>query len=333
MSTTFDPYIEDESPTSIEASRIEDSEHYSVNLVLCKICMNLPKNLVQCQKCQISVCLECIRKWNKPGTCIQRCTNTKFVKPSIITMGLLSGIKVACSFKNNGCKESVLYDQVDSHEATCKFLEVREDIIRIRKSPNGITKDPYDFNRLRRIVQKEECSGCGKTMCKKYLPRHMERSCSSIQENCPYCSTLVPKRGMFGHRLLCGEEPDICPECNAIYTRKERRAHICTDSIVQTLIKANEDQSKKNSQLSKDLKEKDDNLKFLESTLAAEHKKRSDAKERIRCLEDRIRELECKQYLTAESIESENTFLSGDMSSTFYNFHDDLSDLPWENLY
>lgn len=46
---------------------------------------------------------------------------TKICKPPVIVSNLLSRLRLVCAFKDRGCSDVLLLDQIERHEASCRF--------------------------------------------------------------------------------------------------------------------------------------------------------------------------------------------------------------------
>jgi len=85
-------------------------------------------------------------------------------------MSLLSKAKIDCKYTSSGCNEKVLYDQLEKHEAKCKF-------------------------------QKIICKFCKTAVFLFKLEEH-ELTCDSAEKPCPHCHQLIPVKKIKDHDPL-----------------------------------------------------------------------------------------------------------------------------------
>lgn len=105
-----------------DTSRFTDLPAFLEEELTCTICYCiLSKAIVT--PCGHAFCRDCIVTWfAQEKTCpVCRKVVTKICKPPVIVSNLLSRLRLVCSFKDRGCGEVTSLDQMDRHEATCRF--------------------------------------------------------------------------------------------------------------------------------------------------------------------------------------------------------------------
>eukprot|EP01016_Furgasonia_blochmanni_P001074 TRINITY_DN1038_c0_g1_i2.p1 TRINITY_DN1038_c0_g1~~TRINITY_DN1038_c0_g1_i2.p1 ORF type:complete len:377 (+),score=33.70 TRINITY_DN1038_c0_g1_i2:145-1131(+) len=100
-----------------------DMEDKCVELSTCAICHLIVKEPMECKTCETLFCESCINRWlSSNDSCPMKCSPpfTKGRVPKLVRQ-MLSTLTLTCKNADNGCKESLLYDSIDSHEKYCEY--------------------------------------------------------------------------------------------------------------------------------------------------------------------------------------------------------------------
>ena len=113
-----------------DSSRFTDLPPFLEEELTCTICYCILCKAVV-TTCGHAFCRECILTWFQQEKSCPVCRKFigKVCKPPVIISNLLSRLRLVCAFKEKGCSEILSLDQVERHEAVCKF-RVRHSIIR-----------------------------------------------------------------------------------------------------------------------------------------------------------------------------------------------------------
>lgn len=105
-----------------DSNRFTDLPVFLEEELTCTICYSILCKAV-ITPCGHAFCRDCILTWfEHEKTCpVCRKAVTKVCKPPVIVSNLLSRLKLVCAFKQKGCSEVLSLDQIERHEAGCRF--------------------------------------------------------------------------------------------------------------------------------------------------------------------------------------------------------------------
>ena len=95
--------------------------------LICGVCNYILKNPLECKVCEKPICTECKGHWfaKNPNHCPFCRSNSQFDKVNRITRNLLAKIKFQCIYRDRGCKEVCLYQDIFKHQTSCPTIVFR----------------------------------------------------------------------------------------------------------------------------------------------------------------------------------------------------------------
>ena len=160
-----------ESKFTIDRTRIVSEDINEI--LLCKICLEVLDDPMECDVCNSEFCRQCIEDWYaRNPACPNRCMDAKIQRPHKLVLEMLMNLKIKCSNTETGCNVVDTVEIIKSHEETCPF--------KIVQCPN------FDLGCKEKIANKdmeihlkdceyniEDCpEGCGKKLKKKDIKDH-----------------------------------------------------------------------------------------------------------------------------------------------------------------
>jgi len=130
----------------ITCERVTNLNNQHADLVYCPICSHILWKPVTCSLCENSFCFQCIQIWlfERQEQIIEQIYNDNQIKlfsltrcpfncspyeerkcPSLL-ISILSKLTIECRNKSYGCREILLYEQLEKHEnqfCQCKIIQ------------------------------------------------------------------------------------------------------------------------------------------------------------------------------------------------------------------
>ena len=150
----------------IEQSRMS-TEDFSSTL-FCAICKCFMKEPVECTTCKSIFCKTCIESWLiLKKKCPNNCRDFTIKKTYVLIDKIINSTKVKCQNHDQGCLASVPYEELKTHQSTCKYRTLP-----CTYSSNGCKEKLIYKNKQTHEAECEyrsiECSKhCGESLCKK----------------------------------------------------------------------------------------------------------------------------------------------------------------------
>jgi E3 ubiquitin-protein ligase NRDP1 len=170
----------------IISERVTNLNNEYADLVHCPICGNILWKPVTCSLCENSFCFQCIQTWlfkqqeqinediyNNNNEieffsltrCPFNCSPYKQRKCSPLLISILSKLTIECQNKSYGCKEILIYEQLEKHE-----------------------KDFCQYQ----VIQ---CSGCKQNMFKAIFDKSQHLlKCLYIDIECTKCQSIFKRK-------------------------------------------------------------------------------------------------------------------------------------------
>ena len=172
-------------------------------LVLCE-----PYQVTCCGYSYCKVCIERIKADKEPCPC---CKNDFDDFPNKGLQRSLSGLKIFCSHRKEGCQWTGEFGQLESH----------------------LNVDPPQHCQLEGCMYVEgACQYCFKLFKRSQLLEHQSELCPLRPFTCQYCKVFHShyKDVVNNHVPRCGSYPVSCPnECGATVLLRDVERHICDD--------------------------------------------------------------------------------------------------------
>ena len=162
----------------IPLSRLLDYEKYEnlLQILKCKICLNILLNPYDCSKCGNSFCFTCISKLkdsNKP--CPLGCTDYDIIPSSFAIKKFLNQLSFSCLNKENGCEEIISYNNIEQHDKNCEYI-------------NSVCPNLQ----------------CGVKMPWNLLKNHIQNECNYTLFECDKCRIKLNRKEIELHKRICG---------------------------------------------------------------------------------------------------------------------------------
>ena len=166
----------------ISISRVIDLDKYEnlLQILKCKICLNILLNPYDCSKCGNSFCFSCINKLKESDkACPFGCTDYEIMPSSFAIKKFLNQLHFTCLNKENGCNEIISYNNIEQHDKKCEYIN--------SICPNNQCCKKLPWYLLKNHLQNEclytlfECEKCHLKLNRKELEPH-NKLCSAINK-------------------------------------------------------------------------------------------------------------------------------------------------------
>ena len=177
----------------ISLSRVIDLDKYNniLQILKCKLCLNILLNPYDCSKCGNTFCYSCISKLKQSNKkCPFGCTDYEITPSSFAIKKFLNQLKFSCLNKENGCNEIISYSNIEQHDKNCEYINAI--------CPNNQCRIKLPWNLLKNHVQNEcpytlyECDKCHLKLNRKEYETH-NKLCNVINKEFEKQSPLVNK--------------------------------------------------------------------------------------------------------------------------------------------
>ncbi|XP_046739210.1 uncharacterized protein LOC124407271 [Diprion similis] len=124
------------------------------------------------------------------------------------------------SLKCDNCKQKIASQNYVMHTVHCsRHLEL------CNKCGEPVPKDKLsEHNSLEHANAK--CSGCGASIEKRLLEKHMQSECPKRFISCLYCELELPFSDMTAHTDYCGTRTEKCEDCGEYVMFKYTQLHL-----------------------------------------------------------------------------------------------------------
>ena len=179
--------------TGIPLSRVIDLDKYEniLQILKCKICLNILLNPYDCSKCGNTFCYSCINKLKESNKkCPFGCTDYEIAPSSFAIKKFLNQLKFSCLNKENGCNEIISYNNIEQHDKNCEYIN--------SFCPNNQCGVKIPWNLLKNHIQNEclytlyECDKCHLKLNRKEFESH-NKFCKLINKEFEKQSPIVNK--------------------------------------------------------------------------------------------------------------------------------------------
>jgi len=151
----------------------------------CTIDMMISLSPYSCRKCENLFCQECVKSWTKKSVvCPMRCSPFKYgpLENSILTTQI-NKIRLFCTNKSNGCKETCTIRDKEEHEKGCEYAPI-------------------------------ECGQCKRYVCRKILNEHYFKACEKMKIKCYLCQESFSLFHFLSlHLEKCFKQAQYCEFC------------------------------------------------------------------------------------------------------------------------
>ena len=161
----------------ISISRVIDLDKYEnlLQILKCKICLNILLNPYDCSKCGNSFCFSCINKLKESDkACPFGCTDYEIMPSSFAIKKFLNQLHFTCLNKENGCNEIISYNNIEQHDKNCEYI-------------NSICPN----------------NQCGKKLPWHLLKNHLQNECLYTLFECEKCHLKLNRKELEPHNKLC----------------------------------------------------------------------------------------------------------------------------------
>ena len=161
----------------ISISRVIDLDKYEnlLQILKCKICLNILLNPYDCSKCGNSFCFSCINKLKESDTkCPFGCTDYEIMPSSFAIKKFLNQLHFSCLNKENGCNEIISYNNIEQHDKNCEYI-------------NSICPN----------------NQCGMKLPWHLLKNHLQNECLYTLFECEKCHLKLNRKELVSHNKLC----------------------------------------------------------------------------------------------------------------------------------
>ena len=161
----------------ISISRVIDLDKYEnlLQILKCKICLNILLNPYDCSKCGNSFCFSCINKLKESDkACPFGCTDYEIMPSSFAIKKFLNQLHFTCLNKENGCNEIISYNNIELHDKNCEYI-------------NSICPN----------------NQCGKKLPWYLLKNHLQNECLYTLFECEKCHLKLNRKELEPHNKLC----------------------------------------------------------------------------------------------------------------------------------
>ena len=179
--------------TGIPLSRVIDLDKYEniLQILKCKLCLNILLNPYDCSKCGNTFCYSCINKLKESNKkCPFGCTDYEIAPSSFAIKKFLNQLKFSCINKENGCNEIISYNNIEQHNKNCEYIN--------SFCPNNQCGMKIPWNLLKNHIQNEcpytlyECDKCHLKLTRKEIESH-NKLCNEINKEFEKQSPIVNK--------------------------------------------------------------------------------------------------------------------------------------------
>ena len=177
----------------IPLSRVIDIDKYEniLQILKCKLCLNILLNPYDCSKCGNTFCYSCINKLKQSNKkCPFGCTEYEITPSSFAIKKFLNQLKFSCLNKENGCNEIISYNNIEQHDKNCEYIN--------STCPNNQCGIKLPWNLLKNHIENEcpytlyECDKCHLKLNRKEYETH-NKLCNVINQEFEKQSPLVNK--------------------------------------------------------------------------------------------------------------------------------------------
>ena len=160
---------------------------------ICKICKNLPLNIVICSNKQEILCMSCREKSEK---CPFKCRKCEIITLKEKYLRIFNLIKVKCYYSNFGCSYICEREQYDDHINNCPYRYKYKCSFCDFEGNINYCREHSKFCGAKKLI----CKYCGKNNIKKYLYKEHTQVCKNEIIFCPYCSQkFTREKLLFNH--------------------------------------------------------------------------------------------------------------------------------------
>ena len=162
----------------IPLSRLIDYEKHQnlLQILKCKICLNILLNPYDCSKCGNTFCCSCITRLKDSNkSCPFGCTDYDIIPSSFAIKKFLNQLNFSCLNKDNGCEEIIPYSNIEQHDKNCECI-------------NSVCPN----------------ENCGIKMPWNLLKNHIQNECNYTLFECDKCRIKLSRNEIQFHKKMCG---------------------------------------------------------------------------------------------------------------------------------
>jgi len=143
------------------------------DILLCKICMEVLEDPVECSECNSAYCRNCMEIWHaKNPSCPNRCQPFHLQKPHKVLLQMLNTLEITCENIENGCKHICSAEAMFKHEHICDY--------KVSECPNkkngcgfkGFSKDIKEHELVCEYSKVQCNKGCEQLILRNQLAEH-----------------------------------------------------------------------------------------------------------------------------------------------------------------
>ena len=218
----------------IPISRVIDLDKYEnlLQILKCKICLNILLNPYDCSKCGNTFCYSCINKLKESNKkCPFGCTDYEIMPSSFAIKKFLNQLQFQCLNKENGCNEIISYNNIEQHDKNCEYI-------------NSICPN----------------NQCGIKVPWNLLKNHIENECLYTLYECDKCHLKLNRKEIESHDKLCNVINKQFDKDNIIINKmtkddidKKRKEFLDVMNSIENLNFFNEEKDKENKDKNSDM--------------------------------------------------------------------------------
>ena len=218
----------------IPVSRVIDLDKYEnlLQILKCKICLNILLNPYDCSKCGNTFCYSCINKLKESNKkCPFGCTDYDIMPSSFAIKKFLNQLQFQCLNKENGCNEIISYNNIEQHDKNCEYI-------------NSICPN----------------NQCGIKVPWNLLKNHIENECLYTLYECDKCHLKLNRKEIESHDKLCNVINKQFDKDNIIINKmtkddidKKRKEFLDVMNSIENLNFFNEEKDKENKDKNSDM--------------------------------------------------------------------------------
>ncbi len=139
--------------------------------LLCKICMEVLDDPVECSECNTAYCKACIDMWRTHNpTCPNRCSNAKLQKPHKLRLAMLNNLQVSCENEEAGCKAVTTIGEMEKHVGECPYRQIH--CPNQRCPYKGMEKDMKEHEKVCEYEMVVCDKGCDQPVLRREINNH-----------------------------------------------------------------------------------------------------------------------------------------------------------------
>ena len=218
----------------IPVSRVINLDKYEnlLQILKCKICLNILLNPYDCSKCGNTFCYSCINKLKESNKkCPFGCTDYEIMPSSFAIKKFLNQLQFQCLNKENGCNEIISYNNIEQHDKNCEYI-------------NSICPN----------------NQCGIKVPWNLLKNHIENECLYTLYECDKCHLKLNRKEIESHDKLCNVINKQFDKDNIIINKmtkddidKKRKEFLDVMNSIENLNFFNEEKDKENKDKNSDM--------------------------------------------------------------------------------